>query len=164
MLYLIITNIIITHLQVNLYIKRINSAKPSEDRILWTTASLNFGLPILQSLDNLQISKNDHQQAYQKYTQQDSHILHEFLISKFEFVASNLKKIHAYEPHYWEEDISVDILSKSPSSRLNKHYTDANEFVERHYKAVVEDFAIFGDPEVEDDDEDTIEPFAESDF
>ena len=164
MLYLIITNNIITHSQVNLYIKKLNSTKPSEDRIMWTTSSLNFGLPILQSLKNLQISKKNHHQSYQKQTQQDSDILHKFLISKMNLVPSQLRKTHAYIPHFWEEDLMVDIISKSALSRLNKHYTEANEFVERHYRAVVEDFALFSDLVAEDEEEDTSEAFEEADF
>ena len=58
----------------------------------------------------------------------------------------------------------VDIISESALSRLNRHYTDANEFVERHYRAVVEDFALFSDLVPEDEEEDTSEAFEEADF
>ena len=58
----------------------------------------------------------------------------------------------------------VDIISESAWSRLNKHYTEANEFVEWHYRAVVEDFALFSDLVAEDEEEDTSEAFEEADF
>ena len=54
--------------------------------------------------------------------------------------------------------------NKIRTSCMTFWYWNSNLLQATYYKAVVEDFAIFGDPEVEDDDEETIEPFAESDF
>jgi len=88
------------HLQVNLYLKRVNSNKPSEDRILWTATSLNFGLPILQSIRNMQISKKDNEKSYQRHTQQDSKVLSDFIVNKINFLPKHLSKKQVYNPYF----------------------------------------------------------------
>ena len=152
------------HLQVNLYLKRVNSNKPSEDRILWTATSLNFGLPILQSIRNMQISKKDNEKSYQRHTQQDSKVLSDFIVNKINFLPKHLSKKQVYNPYFWENDTRVLIVANSPSSRLNQHYTDANEYVEKHYNAIVEDFSLFADQNVENEVDHDDETFEEDDF
>lgn len=64
------------------------------------------------------------------------------------------------------EGLYIFLILRPPprKKKKNKHYTEANEFVEQHYRAVVEDFALFSDLVAEDEEEDTSEAFEEADF
>ena len=86
----------------------------------------------------MQISKKDNEKSYQKHTQQDSKVLSDFIVNKINFLPKHLSKKQVYNPYFWENDTRVLIVGNSPSSRLNQHYTDANEYVEKHYNTIVE--------------------------
>ena len=112
----------------------------------------------------MQISKKDNEKSYQKHTQQDSKVLSDFIVNKINFLPKHLSKKQVYNPYFWENNTRVLIVGNSPSSRLNQHYTDANEYVEKHYNAIVEDFSLFADQNVENEVDHDDETFKEDDF
>ena len=81
-------SIIIIHhinclLQVNWYVKGMNGMHPSEARISWTTKSLNFSLPIMQSIKQLANSKESSTKQYQQDTKHNGRILFDHIRAKF---------------------------------------------------------------------------------
>ena len=83
MLYQCILHHVHMFLQVNWYVKSMNSSHPSEDRIAWTAKSLNFSLPIMQSIKQLANHHGPVAKEYQKDMQSNSCILFEFIREKF---------------------------------------------------------------------------------
>ena len=72
-----------TFSQVNWFVKSMNSTHPSESRIGWTAKSLNFSLPIMQSIKQLANHHGPVVKEYHKDTQSNSRILYDFIRGKF---------------------------------------------------------------------------------
>jgi hypothetical protein len=119
-----------------------NSKNPSEERISWTTPTLNFALPILQSLKQLVVSR-------EKVA--DSNRIFDFIKGKFGTTRVEKKKKCDYNCFFWESDKSVDLEAESPSARLNEAFVNSNVYVSRHYQKIIHDVDKF----MEDDNEES---------
>ena len=117
-----------------------NGSHPSEERIGWTTPTLNFTLPIFQSLKQMVISRGDGTKKYQKDTVSDSELIFNFISGKFGFSEAERGKKSKYNCYFWEQDKKVVISGSTPSSRLNEAFETSHAYVSRHFDKFVKDF------------------------
>ena len=134
-----------------------NRSHPSEERIGWTTPTLNFTLPIFQSLKQMVISHRDSTKKYQKDTVSDSELIFNFISGKFGSSEAERAKKSKYMCYFWEQDRGVEISGSTPSSHLNEAFQTSHAYVSRHFDRIVKDFdQILG--ENFDDDSDNENP------
>ena len=124
-----------------------NSKNPS------TTPTLNFALPILQSLKQLVVSKEKGSKKYQKDTIADSDRIFNFIKGKFGTTRVEKKKKCDYNCFFWESDTSVDLIAESPSARLNEAFVNSNVYVSKHYQKIIQDVDKFMEDDNEESDE-----------
>ena len=129
----------------------------SEERIGWTTPTLNFTLPIFQSLKQMVISCGDGTKKYQKDTVSDGVLIFNFISGKFGSSEAESGKKSKYNCYFWEQDKKVVISGSTPSSCLNEAFETSHAYVSRHFDKIVKDFdQILG--ENFDDDSDNENP------
>ena len=114
-----------------------NSKHPSEARIEWTTKSLNFSLPIMQSLKQLANSTDLITKRYQKDTVKDSGLIYDALRAKFGVWDEEVTINCDYDPLFYNPDENAVEQSKSPSELLNTSYTHVHAYVRNTQKLLM---------------------------
>ena len=99
-----------------------NGKNPSENRIDWTTTSLNFSLPIMQSVRNLVNSFKESSKQYEKNTDTDSSLLYNEIRSKFGVWDEELEIAVDYDQLLFNPTAEVIEDCESPSAVLNTAY------------------------------------------
>ena len=112
----------------------------SEERIGWTTPTLNFTLPIFQSLKQIVISCGDGTKKYKKDTVSESELIFNFISGKFGSSEAKRGKKSKYNCYFWEQDKEVAISGSTPSSHLNEVFETSHAYVSRHFDRIVKDF------------------------
>ena len=131
----------------------INGHRPSEDRIGWTSSTLNYALPVLHSIKNLQIKRKEKLYNYQKDTQKEADLFLQHINQKIMENSPDLRFSVDFDCYFWldPEDRLPNI--RQPSAKLNKSYTDSNEYVDRHYKTIVKQKPNNQEEKPEEDEE-----------
>ena len=117
-----------------------NGSHPSEEKIGWTTPTLNFTLPIFQSLKQMVILHGDGTKKYQKDTVSDSVLIFNFISGKFRSSEAERAKKSKYNCYFWEQDKKVVISDSTPSLCLNEAFETSHAYVSRHFDRIVKDF------------------------
>lgn len=128
-----------------------NNYRPSEDRIAWTVASLNFTLDIQQSIQTLVNSKGNHPQKYQKNTIDDSLAIQEFKVQKLPGTCKSLASKREFQPFYWYQDNEPEESIACPSEQLNTGFFQVGHYIDQSMKHIHAEFTL---SEVENDDKD----------
>ena len=99
---------------------------------MWTTPTLNFTLPIFQSLKQIVISRGDGTKKYQKDTVNDSVLIFNFISGKFGSSEAKSGKKSKYNCYFWEQDKKVVISDSTPSLHLNEAFETSHAYVSRY--------------------------------
>ena len=151
-------------MQINYHVKSMNRLHLSEERIEWTTLTLNFTLPIFQSLKQIVILYEDGTKKYQKDTVSDSELIFNFISGKFGFSEAERGKKSKYNCYFWEQDKKVLISGSSPSFNLNKAFVTSHAYVSRHFDKIVKDFDQILSENFDDDNDNENSSDEELDF
>ena len=119
-----------------------NSKHPSENRNEWTTRSLNFSLPIMQSIKQLVNTTESAAKPYQKDTLSNSELLYTSIRSKFGVWEEEVEMECDFDPFFFESDLNTPLSHESPSVLLNDAYMHVHAFVHKQFQQITEDFDI----------------------
>lgn len=131
-----------------------NSDRPSENRIEWTISSLNFSLPIQQSIHNLVISKDYTPAKYQKHTHANSIVIQQFLAQHLPSLRTELRQSVDFDGTFWYSAANIELPAsdiEQPSVKLNAGFADVFSRVECYLHHIHNEFSL---PEVDQDTDD----------
>ena len=116
-----------------------NSKHPSAERICWTTTSLNFSLPIQQSLHTLANSTEKAFKHYEEGTLADSQHLLAHIELKLSSILAESTKTRNFNSSFWNTDLDENSL-ECPSVRMNEAFGNVTDYVRRHLSSIVHEF------------------------
>ena len=119
-----------------------NGTRPSEGRIAWTTKSLNFSLPVLQSIKELANATDPTEQTYQKDTVRNSGLLFDVLRSKFGVWREEVSMHVDFDANFYRLPMDDKYDCESPSEVLNTAYTQVHAFVRKQYTKIIDDYNV----------------------
>ena len=141
-----------------------NGTRPSEGRIEWTTKSLNFSLPIMQSIKQLANSAESMGKLYQKDTVRDSGLLFDEIRGKFGVWSEEVEMATDYDPNFYCLPADEVLACKSPSVQLNTSYTHVHAYICKQYTKIIEDIKVITSEDHVFDDNDANELDEELNF
>ena len=119
-----------------------NSKNPSAEKIANTSTSLNFSLPVQESLRKLANSQEDSGKHYERNTLPDARLLRDFLDEKLGNLPLELRKTRKFDCFFWNATYPA-AYHFQPSDKMNTAFANVPIFVSRHLEAIISDFEHF---------------------
>lgn len=129
---------ILTESQVNWFVKGMNGPTVSEQRLDWTTVSLNTTLPVQKSIQDLRIRSKDQEETYVTGTLDAARKICHFLTTKFGGNKTALKKKTAYDTYFLYDNRDPHVTTKTASELLEFTWRTMGEWYLKHEHQIFE--------------------------
>ena len=109
-----------------------NSTRTTEDRIEWTSESLNLVLPLISDIQDLQIQKRQQEVFFVKGTLEDATKMKDHLSHKIGVTPAQVERRTRWRPDFWYTQVpDIELNNVLPQA---KKEIGSGPSSRRHYK------------------------------